>query len=253
MSKRKLKVGVSDNSCPGNCLFLRIPGRIFSEMILQLLSFKELMKLDCAITNHALRKTWWLSNEKKPLINAEGVLRYAIDEKIGLPLVNKKQAKLVMKLGLRSSHLRIDLSDIDAPTMRKVLEYYGEDLLNLELLKCTDIVRLRCVTKSIMPYLPYLKSLPCSNICVEHMLDDNFYLQGCLLYSIATQCTKLEGLVIHTKYHSRSSSDAAGLLNHLIVQNPNLENINISMFPVSSAIIDSIERAREWADLSNCL
>ena len=94
------------------CLFLKVPSRIFGEKILQLLSIEDIMILDSAITNQSLRKSWWLANEKKPIAYAEQVLRYAIDDKVGLSFYRKNQVKIAIKKGLRSSHLCFDLSDL---------------------------------------------------------------------------------------------------------------------------------------------
>lgn len=236
-----------------SCLFLKISGKMFAELILQHLSFDDLMKLNCAITNHGLRMKWWLSNEKKPLPYAEEVLKYAWNDKIFLSLAEKQQIKNVIRLGLRSSHWQIHFSgDIDTPTFRKFLEYGGNQLSNLQIWSCREISKLRCITNELEPYFKNLKSLTCGDMSSEHM-SDGFYSsrwRESLLAKILQYCFALESLEFYFQDSFSHSTLVRNAIMQIIANNQQLKLIGMKYFPISLEVVQSLEQCSQLTSLS---
>jgi hypothetical protein len=156
-----------------------------------LLTWKELRKLNVSLTNHGLRKEWWLANENKPLAHACRVLAFAISEGQRMPIRGKWEVQLVKKLGVRTNNWQLDFDgDLDTPAVRALLTYCGDTMTGLKIANINTVLRLRSIATLLIPYFAQLTSLRIYGMN-QFLLEDRHSNHDSLLSTIANNSHQL--------------------------------------------------------------
>ena len=161
-----------------------------------------MLKLNCAITNNALRQLWWLVNGRQKIINSEGVLKYAIDDNIGLCVDSKLKIKQIIKLELRSTNWEICFnSDIKGETFKILLKHQGFNLDRIFIsgLESLTFKTFRTISYQIKPYLATLREIVIRFPDVWHIHSPsknypNSIRNQTLLQNIQYRCKSLQKL-----------------------------------------------------------
>ena len=241
----KKNVGALANASLSNCLFLRLPPQLFGERILQLLTWDELLELNVSLTNHALRKEWWLVNEKKPLTRTSRVLAYAIEDGQRIPIRGKWEARLVKKLGVRTNNWQLNFGgDLDTPAVRALLAYCGDSMTSLEIANLMEIHRLRCITPMLAPYLAQLSSLRLRGMYLYQLADLHRNHEP-ILMTIANNCKQLARFSIEksrgTFFAHRDKTFEAAVADVLKANAETLADLSLEMVGLTAKALGPLD------------